>query len=181
MHPLAKRRILAHLTDCVGYLGVCAVTVPAGVAIATTTDLGRRPVFGHLVSMVPPAIATVLAARAESGPGRATRGKCRQGLQVSGLDGSALTVGRALGRNTAKIFVPWQLGHTSAIGAAWGGFQHRDALTYASTVTVYALIGVYAWMGLRGWGRGVHDLIADSDVVAARSAAGRRPLRGADG
>ena len=167
MHPLAKRRVLAHLTDCAGYLAVCAVTVPLGVAIVTTTDLGRKPAFGHLVSMVPPAIATVLAARAESGPLRATWGKRRQGLQVTGTDGSTLTLGRALGRSAAKIFVPWQLGHTSAIGAAWEGFQKRDPLTWASTVTVYALIGVYAWMGLRGTGRGVHDLAAGSEVIAA--------------
>lgn len=167
MHPLAQRRALAYLTDCVGYLAVCAVTVPFGVAIVTTTDLGRRPAFAHLVSMVPPAVATVLAARAESGPLRATWGKRRHGLQVTDTDGSTLAVGRALGRNAAKIFVPWQLGHTSTIGAMWEGFQKRDPLTWASTITVYALIGVYAWTGLRGSGRGVHDLLAGSEVIAA--------------
>ncbi len=174
MHPLAQRRTLAHLTDCAGYLAVSAATIPLGVAIVTTTDLGRRPAFAHLISMVPPAIATVLAARAESGPLRATWGKRRQGLQVTGTDGATLTVGRALGRNAAKIFVPWQLGHASAIGAAWEGFRKRDPLTWASTVTVYTLIGLYAWTGLRGSGRGVHDLLADSEVVAARAT----PFRG---
>src|SRR5690625_6325110 len=78
MHPLAQRRTLAHLTDCAGYLAVSAATIPLGVAIVTTTDLGRRPAFAHLISMVPPAIATVLAARAESGPLRATWGRSEE-------------------------------------------------------------------------------------------------------
>lgn len=148
---------------------MCAVTIPAGLAIVATSNLGGNRTFGHLISMVPPAIATVLAAHAESGPRRATWGKRRQSLEVTGPGGSTLTVGRALGRNAAKIFVPWQLGHTSAIGAAWEGFQKRDPLTVASTVTVYAVIGLYAWMGMRGSGRGVHDLIAGSRVGVAAS------------
>src|SRR5699024_9838459 len=83
-------------------------------------------------------------------PPLARGGTRRRGLQVTGTDGSTLTVGRALGRSAAKIFVPWQLGHASAIGAAWEGFRKRDPLTWASTVTVYTLIGLYAWTGLRG-------------------------------
>lgn len=169
MHPLATRRALAHLTDCAGYLGVAAAMIPVGIVIATSTDLARKPAFGHLISMVPPAIATVLAARAESGPHRATWGKRRQGLEVSGADGDRLTVARALGRNTAKIFVPWQLGHTSTIGGMWGGFERRDPLTYAATLAAYGVIGVYAWKGTRGSGRGVHDLIAGSHVTSAAS------------
>lgn len=169
MHPLATRRALAHLTDCAGYLGVAAAMIPVGIVIATSTDLARKPAFGHLISMVPPAIATVLAARAESGPHRATWGKRRQGLEVSGADGDRLTVARALGRNTAKIFVPWQLGHTSTIGGMWGGFERRDPLTYAATLAAYGVIGVYAWTGTRGSGRGVHDLIARSQVTSAAS------------
>lgn len=171
MHPLATRRALAHLTDCVGYLGVCAAILPGGIVLATRTDLARKPAFGHLISMVPPAIATVLAARAESGPHRATWGKRRQGLKVSDADGDAggLTFARALRRNTAKIFVPWQLGHTSTIGGVWGGFERRDPLTYAATLAVYGVIGLYVWQGTQGSGRGVHDLIAGSEVTSAAS------------
>ena len=166
MHPLATRRALAHLTDCAGYLGVCAAIVPVGIVIVTSTDLARKPAFGHLISMVPPAIATVLAARAESGRHRATWGKRRQGLEVTGADGERLTFARALARNTAKIFVPWQLGHTSTIGGVWGGFERKDPLTYAATVAAYGAIGVHVWRGTRGSGRGVHDLITGSEVVS---------------
>jgi uncharacterized RDD family membrane protein YckC len=170
MHPLARRRCLAHLTDCAGYLGIAAATVPVGVVIATTTDLGSRPLYAHLVSIVPPVIATVVAARAESGPRRATWGKRRQGLEVVGADGGAPTPREALVRNASKILVPWQIGHMTAISAAWGGFETGDALAYGSSAAVYALIGVYAWTGLRGSGRGPHDRLAGTHVVATATA-----------
>lgn len=170
MHPLAARRALAHLTDCVGSLGVVAATVPIGAVVATTTDLGRKPLYSHLVSMVPPAIATVLAARAESGPERATWGKRRQGLEVAELDGTRLSVGKALARNTAKVFVPWQLGHAATLSGVWGGFEKKNpqitALTVCAYVATYAVIGTYAATVTRGSGRGVHDLLAGSRVTA---------------
>jgi len=164
MHPLARRRCLAYLTDAAGYLGIAAAMLPAGVLVAVRTDLGTRPAYGHLISTVPPLIATLVAARAESGPHRATRGKRRQDLVVAGPDGGALTPGAALARNAVKILVPWQLGHMTAVSAAWGGFQKGDPLAYGSSIAVYTVIGVYAWTGLRGSGRGLHDLLVGSSV-----------------
>lgn len=169
MHALAARRARAYLTDCVGYLGVAAATVPFGLLLATT-GVGSGELSSHLMSAVPPAIATVIAARAESGPRRATWGKRRQGLEVRELDGSTLSLGRALARNTAKIFVPWQLGHVVAVGAAWGGFEDGDVLIFLASFAVYAVIGLYAWTTLRGSGRGVHDLLAASRIGAAAGA-----------
>ena len=165
MHPLARRRCLAHLTDCAGCLGVAASMLPLGAVIVRTTDLASRPLFGHVISVVPPVIATVVAARAESGPPRATWGKRRQGLEVVGAGGGAPTPREALVRNAAKILVPWQLGHTVAIGAAWGGFEKRDPVTCASALAVYGLIGWFAWTGLRRDGRGPHDRLAGTRVV----------------
>ncbi|ATG53125.1 hypothetical protein CFK38_05790 [Brachybacterium vulturis] len=165
MHPLARRRCLAHLLDCAGYLGIAAATIPVGVLLATTTDLGSSRLYGHLASAVPPAIATVIAARAESGPHRATWGKRRQGLTVQAADGTALGTGPALARNLAKIFLPWQLGHVCAVGAAWGGFEDGDALTIGASIAVYPVIGIYVWTGLHGSGRGPHDVLAGSSVV----------------
>src|SRR5699024_2906628 len=148
MHPLPQRRPRSHPAGCAGSVAVWAATPQRAGATLTPTQPARRPAFAHRTSMDLPVPAPVLAARADASPLRATWGKRRQGLQVTGTDGSSLTVGRALGRNAAKIFVPWQLGHASAIGAAWEGFRKRDPLTWASTVTVYTLIGLYAWTGL---------------------------------
>jgi len=167
MHPLARPRALGYLADCVGYVGIAAAMVPLGAIVHANTDLGADPAYAYLASTVPPAIAAVLAARAESGPRRATWGKRRQGLVVAGLDGETLSLGRALGRNVAKIFVPWQLGHMTAIGAVQGGFNRGDPVLYAVSFASYAVIGVYAWTGLRGSGRGVHDMIAGSQVTSA--------------
>ena len=125
MHPLAKRRCLAYLTDCLPYLGIAAATAPVGVVLATTTELGASRLYSHLISAVPPAIATVVTARAESGPHRATWGKRRQGLTVLTVDGAPLSGGRALARSVVKVFVPWQLGHLTAVGAAWGRLRGR--------------------------------------------------------
>jgi uncharacterized RDD family membrane protein YckC len=170
MHPLAARRCRAHLTDCVGYLGVAAAMVPLGGLVSATTELGRSPLYAHLVSVVPPAVATVLAARAESGEHRATWGKRRQGLVVGDVEGGRLTFPRALLRNTAKILVPWQLGHMTAVGAAFGGFERGDALTIGSSVAVYGVIALYAWGGLTGTGRAVPDRLAGTRVVAVAPA-----------
>ena len=170
MHPLAKRRCLAYAADAAGSFGIAASMLPLGAVIVKTTDLASRPLFGHVISVVPPVIATVVAARAESGPSRATWGKRRQGLEVLGRDGRATTPREALVRNAAKILVPWQLGHIATISAVWGGFEKRDPVTYAGYLAVYWLIGWFAWTGLRGDGRGPHDRLAGTRVTAAAPA-----------
>ncbi|MCT1437315.1 hypothetical protein [Brachybacterium paraconglomeratum] len=54
MHPLARRRCLAHLADCAGSLGIAVSMVPLGAVIARTTDLASRPWFGHVVPAAQP-------------------------------------------------------------------------------------------------------------------------------
>lgn len=49
MHPLARHRCLAHLTDCAGCLGIAVSMFPLGAVIVRTTDLASRPWFGHVV------------------------------------------------------------------------------------------------------------------------------------
>lgn len=172
MHPLARPRATAYLLDCIGYLGVAAAMVPVGIVVAATTDLGTSRAYSQLVSAVPPAIATVIAARAESGPRRATWGKRRRGLEVVAKGGGTPGFGAALLRNTAKIFLPWQLGHLTTIGAIWGAFDEGDPLTIGASIGCYALMAAYAWTVLRGSGRGIHDLLAGTTVVAVRETAG---------
>lgn len=196
MHPLARRRATGYLLDCTGYLGIAAAMVPFGLVVNALTDLGPRRSSVTAVSAIPPAIATVLAARAESGPRRATRGKRRSDLEVTAFPeqalagasdahdgvtpgpvageqaahGAPITVGQGLIRNTVKIFVPWQLGHLSAIGAAYGDFETMRPGTVAASALTYAVIGTFAVMGLRGSGRGPHDLAAGTVVVLSAAA-----------
>lgn len=172
MHPLARRRATGYLRDCAGYLGVAVAMVPLGLAVNAVTDLGSSRSYASAMSAVPPAIATVIAARAESGPHRATWGKRRAGLRVQELGtGAPITVGRALARNSLKILVPWQAGHVTTIAAIWGGFEEGDRIAYGASFLVYGMMAVYAVTCLRGSGRGPHDLAAGSVVVDVSAAA----------
>lgn len=169
MNPLAARRARAYALDCAGYLGVAAATVPLGLVVRRLAhgNPSRTLVLG--LSALPPVIATVWAALAESGPQGATIGKRRAGLVVvpATSDGrEPITMRQAMVRSVVKILVPWQLGHMVAIGAATGGFDDNDALTIGATIVTYPLLGLFAWMVLHGDGRGPHDRVAGTRVVS---------------
>lgn len=89
MHALARRRATGYLLDCTGYLGIAAAMVPFGLVVNALTDLGPRRSYVSAISAIPPAIATVLAARAESGPRRATWGKHRGDLEMTAFQEQA--------------------------------------------------------------------------------------------
>lgn len=164
-HPLAVRRARAYALDAVGYLGVAAATVPLGMLVRTVGGEPSRAVVLAL-SAIPPLVATVWAARAESSTRGATWGKRRLGLRVVADEDSArLPFGQALVRNAAKIGVPWQLGHTVAVGAAFGGFDEADPLTIAATAVTYPLLAVMIGTVTLGSGRGIHDRLAQAHVT----------------
>lgn len=171
MHPLAGRRGKAYLLDCLGFLGVGAAMVPFGVVAYRRGLIGPRPVISHLVSATLPVIATVWTARQESGAMRATWGKRRHGLTVTTEDGDALPFGTALLRNTVKILIPWQLGHTVAIGSAYGGWDRKDPVTLGATAVTYPLLGVIVGAVASGSGRAVHDRVVGSVVHGVLSSA----------
>jgi len=67
-----------------------------------------------------------------------------------------------------KIGIPWQLGHVAAMGAAYGGFEQRDAPTYASTMLVYPLIIAMIVVVVFGRGLGLHDRVTGTWVDSGR-------------
>jgi hypothetical protein len=182
LHPLAGRRACAYALDAIGYVGIAAALVPAGLVLLRVGP----PSPGQVVALsaVPPVLAALWAARAESGPTAATWGKRRFGLSVrvrataAGLgpaEGAAPGFGRALVRNIVKIAVPWQVGHVVAIGAATGGFDRGDALTMTATIIAYPLIAVWVLAVILGSGRGVHDRLASTAVIEAAGKVRSRP------
>lgn len=177
MHPLAGRRGKAYLLDCARIVGVGVALIPLGVIAHRRGLIGPYPVRSHLVSAVLPLIATVWAAREESGPAHATRGKRGQQLTVTTEDGTPMSFRAALLRNTVKIAIPWQLGHTVAIGAAYGGFERKDPITLGAAVVTYPLVGVLIGSVVRGRGRAIHDRVGGSVV---RGSADVRPVPGHD-
>ncbi len=163
VHELAGARARAYLIDCGVYLAVAAATAPFGV-LAHVRGWGKRRSFVLAASTIPPLVATVIAARQESGPHAATFGKRRQGLVVCSRDGVPVTFGQGLIRNTVKIGIPWQLGHVVAVGAAFGGFDDADPLTLGATVLTYPLVGAMVTAGSTGSGRALHDRLVGTVV-----------------
>lgn len=132
VHGLAGRRGQAYAFDSLTYLGIVAATVPFGL-LARRAGWGEQRTFVLTASAIPPMLATALAAHQESSPVAATRGKRRYGLNVKTLEGHSLTFAQALLRNAVKIAIPWQLGHTVAVGAAFGGFDEFQLERLASS------------------------------------------------
>ncbi|QIK72520.1 RDD family protein [Propioniciclava coleopterorum] len=171
INHLAGLRLQAYALDCLGYLGVAALlAVPGVIAYLTLPALSFWPVWG--LSLIPAAVATVWAAAAESGPHAATRGKRARGLRVGSTDGGPLPRGRALLRNVAKIAIPWQLGHTVALGASFGLFETGAPFILTATALTYVVVGVGVGMTVLGSGRPPHDRLAGSRVVAAPHGSG---------
>lgn len=166
MHALTSARAKAYARDCLGYLGIAAAMVPAGMVIRRT-GLARNRRALMLMSVVPPIIATLVAAGQESGEHRATPGKRSQRLAVRGVR-RRIGFGRALVRNSAKILVPWQLGHVSTIGALFDGFDERDPLTIGATAAVYPLMAAMGASVALGEGRAIHDRLAGTRVRRGR-------------
>lgn len=163
MHELALRRGKAYVRDCVGYLGMAAATTPLGL-LATTQGWSGSRGFALAVSALPPALATGVATWRESRAEEAsTPGKRWQKLVVRASDG-APRLSRALMRNAVKIGIPWQLGHVVAVGAAYGGFEERDLLTYVAVTVVYPLIAAMVLTVLFGRGLALHDRVAGTWV-----------------
>ncbi|WP_194928839.1 RDD family protein [Pseudactinotalea sp. HY158] len=144
--------------------------LPMRTALRTRAVLPMRAVFPVravlLMSAVPPIVATIWAARAEAGADHATWGKRRMGLMVATERGPALEFPRALARNAIKIAIPWQVGHLVAIGAVAGGFDRSDPLTLTAGILIYPIIGAFAVMSAFGSGRGPHDRLTATHVIA---------------
>ena len=163
LNPLAGRRTRAYLLDCIGYLGLAALEVPGGIAMYKSSLHDNFPLI-YAASCLPPMIAAVIAARAESGPAGATWGKRRLGLEVEAVSGRP-SFGRALLRNVVKISLPWQVGHTVTLFAKDGGFERNDPVTLTSTVLLYGFLIPEILFGILGTGRALHDRAAATQVV----------------
>ncbi|EWS82262.1 hypothetical protein BF93_11605 [Brachybacterium phenoliresistens] len=171
---LGLRRGRAYARDCLGYLGIAAAMVPLGVVVSRriTDPAVLRPVV-TAASALPPVLAACWAARAESGPHAATWGKRRESLQVAArVPGEppgpgGISFRRALLRSTVKIAIPWQLGHTVALGAAWGDFDTRAPATLAAAVLTYPLLGAMIGSVVLSPGLGLHDRLAATRVLDA--------------
>lgn len=56
------------------------------------------------------------------------------------------------------------VGHTVAVGAAFGGFEDGDPVTLTAAVITYPLLAVMIATGVLGEGRALHDRVAGTVV-----------------
>jgi uncharacterized RDD family membrane protein YckC len=97
----------------------------------------------------------------ESGSRHATWGKRRAGLRVTGEGGTEPGLGAILGRNLIKV-LPWQLGHMGTVRLVTMETPPPFAIWLdIGSLVPLALIVVPVLFGRRG----IHDLIAGTDVV----------------
>lgn len=174
--PLVARRTRAYLRDCLGYLALAAALLPIGIPLALHIESpSTARLVGLSTSAIPPVLAALWAARAESTVQGRTWGKRREGLRVVRHQGAVahdagerVPFARALVRNAVKIAIPWQLGHVVAVGAAYGDFDTGAPGTIVAAALLYPLVIVLIGSGVLGSGRGLHDRIAGTQVVDDR-------------
>ncbi|MFG1825775.1 RDD family protein [Microbispora bryophytorum] len=162
----AWHRIAAWLIDWLRILVLPLLLVPVGVALYSAglrLPVGLWNVISFLLLIAP---VTLWCARRESGRFQATPGKRARGLiVVDARSGRPVGFGRALLRNTAKIALPWELGHTVAYGFTTTARNPSEALMVL-TIVVYVIM--FAWLGalFLPSTRTPYDLLSGTRVVS---------------
>jgi uncharacterized RDD family membrane protein YckC len=100
-------------------------------------DRVRAQLSGFLLVTLP---VTLYFALGESSLQRATWGKKRLGLQVTGYNGERISFRRSLVRSTLK-FIPWEIAHTAVWTITFSPID-TPAWVNISIIFVYALIGL---------------------------------------
>ncbi|WP_147943483.1 RDD family protein [Microbispora sp. CSR-4] len=161
----AWRRITAWLIDWLFILILPLLLVPVGVVVYSAglrLPVGLWNLVSFLLLIAP---VTLWCAWRESGRFQATPGKRVRGLiVVDARSGGPIGFGRALLRNTAKIALPWELGHTVAYGFATAAPNPPGSLLVL-TIIVYVIM--FAWLGalFLPSGRTPYDLLSGTRVV----------------
>ena len=172
---LPWRRIAAWVVDWLVISVYAAALVPVGLLLVESS-VRLSPLGWNAVSFVVLVLpATVWAASWERTRRGATPGKRLLGLRVRTQPGGRLSWGQAMARNSLKIAVPWEAGHTAAfLLADPGGGDVTIAIGMASAVIACAVAAVYVAALFIGEGRTLYDRAA-ATRVRARESPRRRP------
>lgn len=173
MPGVTRWRVRAALMDLalllVWAMVVAVVTVPL-YATGTLPGLTPLPAIltGAALVIVPVIVGLALL---EGGRYEASPGKQWSGLRVRRTDGTRLGFARSLLRNAIKFGPPWLLA-CAAVMVWVSAVPPVGADVWILTVIAALLPVGYLVAALAGNGRGPHDVLADSLVVA--TAPGRR-------
>lgn len=123
---LPWRRIAAWVVDWLVISVYAAALVPVGLLLVESS-VRLSPLGWNAVSFVVLVLpATVWAASWERTRRGATPGKRLLGLRVRTQPGGRLSWGQAMARNSLKIAVPWEAGHTRGVSAGRSRWGRRD-------------------------------------------------------
>ena len=161
------RRLQAGLLDLAFILGwvavVAAVAVPLWLQViaAGLGTLGLNLVVGAVVVLP----VVLVLAWAEGGRYEASPGKQWTGLRVRRRDGSPLGFWGALLRNTAKVALPWALGHAAVIALVTGTSRGVPLDVWVLAGAAVSVPAIYLLSLFIGERRTPYDVLARSDVV----------------
>ena len=167
---LPGARITAFGIDSGCALGWAAVTATVGVPLYVTgaTHL-VNPIALNIVSdMVITVPVTVGLAWLESRNHEATWGKRVRRLAVVTVAArSRISFARALGRNVAKVMVPWMVGHVAVFSIVAASATGAIPISVSIlTVLAYVLPIVYVVSLFVGTGRTPYDRLAGTIVIS---------------
>jgi uncharacterized RDD family membrane protein YckC len=163
--PLPRLSALA--IDVATYLIIPALLVPLGLLLSQRGVMLSSLAVNALALVLVIAPESAWAAWWEARPRGATVGKRLRRLRVIDEKTRALPSGRqALVRNLIKITLPWELGHTVALGFA--SLEAKPApWLWALTVITYGWVLANLLLLVLPSGKPAHDRVAGTVVLRA--------------
>lgn len=171
---LAWRRITAWSIDWLWILVLPVLLLPIGVILYRTGVRLPTAAWNVLSFVILVAPVTFWAAWRESGRFQATPGKRVRGLVVVGARSMRPAgFGRALLRNSLKIALPWELGHTVAFAFATASAERIPGYVMVLTILVYVIM--FGWLGtlFLPSARTPYDLLSGTRVIPRPSPGGQ--------
>ena len=163
-------RLAAFALDAATYLIIPALLLPVGLLLiryGVTPSAVAVNAIGLALVIAP---ATAWATWREARPRGATPGKrlLRLGVIDESTEAFALAW-RSLARNVIKIAVPWELGHTVALGYAYTGSGNVPVWLWVLTAIIYGWLLVNLILLIIPSRKPVHDRVAGTVVVRTTS------------
>jgi uncharacterized RDD family membrane protein YckC len=163
-------RLAAFALDAATYLIIPALLLLLGLLLIRQGIMLSSVAVNAIGLALVIAPATAWATWREARPRGATPGKRLLRLRV--LDGRAealVPVSRTLARNVIKIALPWELGHTVALGYAYTGSGNVPAWLWVLTAIIYGWLLVNLILLIIPSRKPVHDRVARTIVVRTKS------------
>jgi uncharacterized RDD family membrane protein YckC len=161
---------VAFTLDAAMYLIIPALLIPVGLLFIRHGIVLSSVAINAIGLVLVIAPATAWATWWEAVPRGATPGKRLLRLRVLEENAAAFpSVTRSLARNAIKIAVPWELGHTVALGYAYLGQSDVPVWLWLLTVVIYGWLFTNLILLIMPSHKPLHDRLARTMVVRTAS------------